>query len=130
MEVSVYISRGATSEGEEWGLFCPFLIIQKTSPDFWEKIPDCVPLWFTFSHLKCFFKGILEEEQEIFLCGAFLSYVADEMFVEVILFLETFHALKNFWLRPWEGTLNVHDKTKLNFLIVLVLWMEGIFHWK
>ena len=39
---------------------------------------------------------------KIFPCGAFYSYVADEMFIEVPLFSETSPALKNSWLRAWN----------------------------
>ena len=39
------------------------------------------------------------KNSKMFLCGAFLLFVVNEMFIDVRLFQGTSRALKNFWLR-------------------------------
>ena len=41
-----------------------------------------------------------EKKSEIFSCGAFLSFDADETFIEAPILHETSTALNNSWLRP------------------------------
>ena len=50
------------------------------------------------SRLQCSFKSIYEKNHDTFPGGAFLSKVADEIFIKVPLFQQTIPALKNFWL--------------------------------
>ena len=47
--------------------------------------------------LKCGFRSIQEKISEIFPCGAFVSFVEDESFIEMSVFQITYSALKNSW---------------------------------
>ena len=68
----------------------PFLKIEKYCPDFGLKNVLLVAIY----GLKLSFKMLF------FSCGAFLLYGADETFIEVPLFQEASHTLKNAWLHP------------------------------
>ena len=78
--------RNPTS-GKEIGrdLPCPFLKIEWKCPKFGE---NALVRFYGLnvhlcSHLKCSFKSILEKKLRVFACWIFLSFVADQMFIEV-----------------------------------------------
>lgn len=67
----------------------------KKLPDFWKKFHDCVPLWVKFLVYNVAFRVSRRKNSEIFPFRTFVSYVVDEISIEVPLFQETFRALKN-----------------------------------
>ena len=57
----------------------------------------------SISHFKCGFKSFQEKKPMFFPCGAFLSCVVDEIFIDVPWFRKNSPVLKNFWLRTYNG---------------------------
>ena len=75
----------------------PALFLEKKN-DSGGKGPDCAYSWIKFSIQSVILRVSRRRNSNIFPCGDFLSWLFNEMFIEVPLFYETFPFLKNFWL--------------------------------
>ena len=82
--------------GEE-SLPHPFLTIKKV-PDFKNNASIVIMYEINFSFIMLL--ASRRKKSEIFLCGAFLSCVVDEMFIEVPLLRSPCSTPKNVWLCP------------------------------
>ena len=71
---------------------------------FGKKMPWLCPSWVKFLILNVVLR-VSRRKKPIFFCGAFLSCVVDEMFIDVPWFRENSPALKNSWLRTCYGYL-------------------------
>ena len=83
------LSRGVTTGGRG-----------KVSPTFFQKLEKSVialtvVILGYISQLKYGFKNFQEKKTQFFPCGAFLSCMVDQMFIEVPWFQENTPALKN-----------------------------------
>ena len=76
-------------------LFYPFFKIGKKVYWFWEKCPDCVYLWNKFLIQNVVLRVFKRKNSKNFPCGALITFVLDEMFIEVSLFQEISSTLKN-----------------------------------
>ena len=67
------------------------------------------------------------ESSKFFLCEVFLSCVVDEMFIEVSLFHETSHFLKNSWFLPYGEYLKSQKiESYHNFYTALTLFCLNV----
>ena len=94
---------GAQLEGGRGrGIPCPFLKREKKYPDFLKssvlilekKLPVCVYLWLSNSHLKCSFKSILDKKYLFYTTG---SFYCNMKLIKLCLLKETSPARKNSW---------------------------------
>ena len=90
-----------------------------------EKMPWLWSSWVLISHLKYGFMSFQEKKTHIFPCGAFLSCVVDEMFIEMPWFQENSPALKNSWLRAWKEHVMIFQSVKVlkwQIKLKLLIW--------
>ena len=105
------------------GLLFPSLKIENKCPDFAKKNILIVFIYgLNFSFKMLFYKYIGEKSPNI-PCGAFLSCVLYEMFIEVFLLPEFCPALKNYWLRPCS---KMCDMIRINSVRVILFKLTNI----
>ena len=106
---STDIFRRVTRGGRGGRSPLPFFKNWEKVPQFWKKMPWLCPSWVKFLISNVVLRVSRRKINIFFPCGAFLSCVVDEMFIDVPWFRENSPALKNSWLRAWS--LSSHKNT-------------------
>ena len=97
-----------TRSGARWGrgVVSPALFqnLEKKCPNFGQKMLWLCPYWIKLLILNVVLRVSRRKKPIFFPCGAFLSCVVDEMFIDVPWFRENSPALKDSWLRAWRSS--------------------------
>ena len=103
---STDIFRRVTRGGRGGRSPLPFFKNWEKVPQFWKKMPWLCPSWVKFLISNVVLRVSRRKINIFFPCGAFLSCVVDEMFIDVPWFQENSPALKNSWLLAWVSFCN------------------------